>query len=74
MTFEETKRFAERGCVDAQYYLGNMYYKGEGVKAKYAEAVRWWTKAAGQGHVDAKYELENLLKKMENPKWRSWGK
>src|SRR5882724_3270144 len=40
---------AEQGEADAQYSLGNSYRKGEGVPRDYAEAVRWYGKAAEQG-------------------------
>ena len=34
-----------------------MYDKGEGVPQDYKEAVKWYTKAAEQGDVDAQYNL-----------------
>ena len=43
------KRLAsEQGDVDAQFYLGEMYYYGQGVKKDSREAVKWYTKAAQQ--------------------------
>ena len=41
---------AEAGDADAQYALGCRYYEGDGVERDYAEALRWYRKAAGQGH------------------------
>jgi len=34
-----------------------MYDFGQGVKQDYTEAVRWYRKAAAQGHASAQYEL-----------------
>ena len=44
---------AERGDARAQYNLGFMYKKGQGVPQDFAEAVRWYRKAAGQGIAEA---------------------
>jgi len=32
---------AEQGDASAQYIIGFMYYKGQGVPQDYAEAARW---------------------------------
>ena len=34
-----------------------MYYEGRGVSQDYAEAVKWYLKAADQGKADAQREL-----------------
>ena len=39
---------AERGDVDAQFILGECYYKGEGVKQDYEQAAYWYRKSALQ--------------------------
>ena len=44
--FEETKLKAEQGDADAQFNLGVMYRKGEGVPENSAEAVNWYRLAA----------------------------
>ena len=44
---------AEQGNATAQYNLGQMYRRGEGVKQDDAEAVKWYRKAAEQGNIDA---------------------
>ena len=41
----------------AQYNLGTMYRKGDGVKQDYKEAVEWYRKAAEQGLANAQYNL-----------------
>ena len=41
----------------AQNNLGGMYVKGDGVPQNDAEAVKWWRKAAEQGHAKAQNNL-----------------
>ena len=54
---------AEHGDAHAQSDLGNMYRKGQGVPQDYAEALRWYRKAADQGDADAQYSLGNMYRK-----------
>ena len=42
----EWRPLAEQGVAEAQFNLGLMYYDGEGVPQDYAEAVKWYRKAA----------------------------
>jgi len=51
------KPLAEQGNADAQYNLGVLYNKGEGVPQSYAKAVKWFKKAAKQGLAVAQYNL-----------------
>ena len=46
---------AEQGFATAQYNLGVMYDKGEGVLKDEAEAVRWFQLAAEQGNATAQF-------------------
>src|SRR5499427_2460187 len=48
---------ADQGEVDAQYNLGVMYDKGQGVTRDYALAVSWFRKAADQGFAPAQLSL-----------------
>ena len=48
-TFKRWLPLAEQGDATAQYYLGNMYSVGRGVKQDDVEAVKWYRKAAEQG-------------------------
>src|SRR5260370_28418859 len=48
---------ADQGEVDAQYNLGVMYDKGQGVTRDYAVAVNWFRKAADQGFAAAQLSL-----------------
>ena len=40
---------AEQGDADAQYMLGFMYLRGDGVSQDYQEAVKWYRLSAEQG-------------------------
>ena len=51
---------ANQGDADAQFNLGWMHDKGEGVPQNHALAASWYRKAADQGHADAKQRLETL--------------
>ena len=57
VVFEATQSIAEEGNAEAQYTLGEMYRRGQGVAQDYSEAARWWRAAAEQGHADAQYNL-----------------
>ena len=48
----ETRTRAEEGNAKAEANLGNMYFHGRGVPQDYAEAVRWYRKAADQGDAE----------------------
>jgi TPR repeat protein len=50
---QEWTPLAEAGDVDAQYNLGQMYRRGQGVPQDYAETVKWYRLAAEQGNADA---------------------
>ncbi|MCH7544007.1 MAG: sel1 repeat family protein, partial [Proteobacteria bacterium] len=47
--FEEFKTAAEEGNPVAQFNLGHMYAKGEGIAKDEDEAVKWYREAAEQG-------------------------
>ena len=57
----ETKKAAEQGVAKAQYNLALCYAKGNGVAKDKAEAVKWFRKAAEQGHEKASEALDLLL-------------
>lgn len=44
---------AERGNADAQYALGLMLQKGEGIAEDFHKSMYWIEKAAAQGHPEA---------------------
>jgi TPR repeat protein len=51
--FKEWSDAAQQGDVDAQYNLGCLYVRGEGVSQDKALADDWLQRAADQGDVDA---------------------
>jgi len=44
----------------AQYNLGGMYDKGQGVAQNYAEAVKWYRLSAAQGVAVAQFNLGGM--------------
>jgi len=55
--FVYAKRAAVRGNVRAQFDLGLMYARGEGVQKNEREAFHWFHKAARNNHVEAKFYM-----------------
>ena len=56
-SIEALRARAEKGDVDAQNNLGEMYAKGQDVTQDYAEAVKWYRKAADGGYARAQFNL-----------------
>jgi len=48
-----------------QCILAGLYYEGEGVPQDYAEAAKWYRKAAEQGHDEAQYKLGSMYDRGE---------
>ena len=57
---DAVKKAAEQGHADAQYNLGAIYSRGEGVPEDDDEAVRWYRKAAEQGDAAAQTKLGTM--------------
>ena len=55
--YRELTPLAAAGNVDAQYYLGGLYYKGGGVEQNYEQAAAWFQKSADQGNPKAQTDL-----------------
>ena len=55
--FNEVKLTAIDGDADAQFELAGLYARGDVVEQNLAEAVKWYRKAAEQGHDGAQYKL-----------------
>ncbi len=53
----EWRPLAEQGNANAQFFLGVMYDKGQGVRQDLREAARWFRKAAEQGVAEAQSNL-----------------
>jgi len=57
VALKKLQPLAERGNSQAQFYLGLMYSKGDGVQQDYSTAGVWWNKAAEQGDMKAQENL-----------------
>ena len=55
--FDSIKKIAEQGNAKAQYNLGYMYIKGNGVSPDTTKAFYWFKKSAEQGNALAQYNL-----------------
>lgn len=53
------QQLASAGDPVAQYNLGMMYQRGQGVKSDLGTAQRWFTRAARQGLTDAYQQLNS---------------
>lgn len=58
--FKIFKPLAGQGNAIAQYNLGSMYDKGQGVTRDYAEAIKWYRKSADQGEIKAQYNMGGM--------------
>ena len=54
---KEWQPLADKGVAEAQYNLGLLHAKGQGVPQDSAQAVKWYRKAADQGFVEAEFNL-----------------
>ena len=62
VSWGEWKPLAEHGDASAQYTLGLMYARGDGVPQDYKTAVKWFRLAAEQGNAVAQYNLGVMYK------------
>ncbi len=51
---------AERGDAEAQFALGSLYFKGQGVTQDYREAAKWYRLGAEQGKAAAQTALGSM--------------
>ena len=56
----ELRAKADKGDAAAQTDLGQMYEQGNGVPEDYAEAVKWYRKAAEQDYAHAQFQLGDM--------------
>ncbi|MBF0283105.1 MAG: sel1 repeat family protein [Magnetococcales bacterium] len=54
---DSIRQAAEKGSADAQFVLGAMHFKGDGVPQDYAEAAKWFLLAGEQGDSGAQNNL-----------------
>ena len=60
--FKSLKALAEKGDAEAQFILGDMYYKAEGVEKDLKEAAQWYRKSAEQGNAKAQWSLGRMYR------------
>src|ERR1039458_6470539 len=60
---QELRTRSEYGDAGAQFNLGLMYARGDGVRQDYVEAAGWFRKAATQGDPDAQFYLGALYER-----------
>ena len=58
------RQAVEQGNAQAQFNLGILYEKGQGVSQDYIQAHMWVNLASTQGHVVAPKARDKLAKKM----------
>lgn len=58
---KEWTPLAEQGNIIAQYNLGSMYKKGDGVPQNDKAAVKWFTLSAEQGDAEAQTNLSVMF-------------
>ena len=64
--FDAVKKAAEQGRADAQYNLGVMYFRSEGVPEDDIQAYAWISLASAQGAEYAKNAKERLTGEMKS--------
>ena len=55
--YQLIKPEAEKGDAAAQFILGYLYDEGKGIPKDYAEAAKWYGRAANQGNKAARHNL-----------------
>ena len=48
---------ASNGNSDAQYYMGRLCSESKDISHDYSPSIKWYTRAAEQGHAEAQYSL-----------------
>ena len=59
---EDVRDLAAVGDVEASFLMGTAYDEGLGVDVDHAEAMRWYRRAADQGHVLAAHNVGNMYR------------
>ncbi len=55
--FKHYRNLANKGDIEAQYFLGGCYRYGEGTEADLTQAIKWYKLAADQGHLESQRVL-----------------
>jgi len=66
--FVKNSFIAEKGNLEAQYYLGADYYLGRGTEKDYTQAAHWWLKAATKGNAQSQFFIGGLYSEGEGVK------
>jgi len=61
MILLDIKLKAEQGDAKAQCFLATAHLTGDGVDQDWSESVKWYRKAADQGHADAQAALGSMF-------------
>lgn len=61
--FQSWLPLAQEGDADAEFGIGMLYERGEGVPPDLAEAARWYLKAAQQDHALAQTSLASMYER-----------
>ena len=61
VAYQEWRQLADRGEARAQYNLGLLYHRGQGVAPDLSQAAQWYALAAAQGVTRAQVELAALI-------------
>ena len=64
LALDEFTPLAEQGDASAQYNLGEMYRRGDGVPQDFATAMKWYTLSAEQGDAAAQYNLGQMYRRV----------
>ena len=60
MDVQKITKLAKSGDAEAQNNLGFRLYKGQGVPKNYAEAMKWFRRAADEGFAEAQFNLGTM--------------
>jgi TPR repeat protein len=55
--FKQFTPLAGQGNADSQFFLGKMYWMGEGVLKDSDQAIKWFKLSAAQGNAEAQFYL-----------------
>jgi TPR repeat protein len=56
---------ADQGDSLSQFILASFYFGGRGIPQNYAEASKWYLRAANQGHMGAQFFLGGMYAKCQ---------
>ena len=58
--FMHYKKAADKGHAAAEFMVGLMYYRGEGIDKDIELGLKWIKKSAGKENIDAKEFMRSL--------------